>query len=361
MLGINDNPYLDGGYIASAESVAVYLGPLGLIVDRTSLPLFSLLDLFEVLLKPKHISKSRIKHKISSLQAYLKSKLPAMNRVLKPIDCMQLQDEKDINYELFDSNLINLFSFAFEIRVEIYTVFCGRLSIQYFGFKNKPTRRILVSSESYFLLKKTTLKPGVPFFKRCKDLSLNSSINKLNSEVTTTQTRDQDSDGLNIMTIPLQQDSFLDTQKSIFQPTEEIMSQIVPNSSNKIQIEDIQFNLTNLQPCLQDDQLLKNTGFSTSASFPFIYNDKIADGKLVGRLKFYNEAKEYGFIIMDDESEIFVHKADLTKQNIDTRYLAYYKKYYEIFMKFTVQEYQGKSQRHRKAIDVLICDMQAIC
>ena len=96
--------------------------------------------------------------------------------------------------------------------------------------------------------------------------------------------------------------------------------------------------------------------------YPFAVGDgQRTEGKALGRLKFFNEAKEYGFIIMDDESEIFVHKADLIKQSIDTRYLAYYKKYYDILMEFNVQEYQGKSKKHRKAVDVMIFDMQALC
>ena len=37
-----------------------------------------------------------------------------------------------------------------------------------------------------------------------------------------------------------------------------------------------------------------------------------------GKLKFYNESKEYGFILFEDNSEIFVHRTDLLLNKINT-------------------------------------------
>jgi len=44
--------------------------------------------------------------------------------------------------------------------------------------------------------------------------------------------------------------------------------------------------------------------------------------KYYGRLKFFDEAKNYGFLVMDhDKSDIFVHFDDLNKANITRDFL----------------------------------------
>lgn len=48
--------------------------------------------------------------------------------------------------------------------------------------------------------------------------------------------------------------------------------------------------------------------------------------KYTGRLKFFDDAKNYGFIIMDaDESDIFVHCDDLQKAGISKDRVKSYK------------------------------------
>lgn len=73
-----------------------------------------------------------------------------------------------------------------------------------------------------------------------------------------------------------------------------------------------------------------------------------------GKLKFYSEENDFGFIIMDNGEEIFVHKDDLIKANIDTQKLAYFKKFYEIQVNFRYIQYQGKMKVNRKAVDVQV-------
>jgi hypothetical protein len=47
------------------------------------------------------------------------------------------------------------------------------------------------------------------------------------------------------------------------------------------------------------------------------YNWHIIRTRYKGRLKFFDESKQYGFIVMDtDKSDIFVHYDDLNKANI---------------------------------------------
>ena len=59
---------------------------------------------------------------------------------------------------------------------------------------------------------------------------------------------------------------------------------------------------------------------SSSSSNNFPQNSSTPDSsekRYTGRLKFFDDAKNYGFIIMDsDESDIFVHYDDLQKAGI---------------------------------------------
>ena len=74
----------------------------------------------------------------------------------------------------------------------------------------------------------------------------------------------------------------------------------------------------------------------------------------VGRLKFFSEESEFGFLINEQGEEIFVHKDDLVKAGIDTVNLAYQKKFYEIQISFRTIQYQGRTKVSRKAVDLQI-------
>jgi len=41
----------------------------------------------------------------------------------------------------------------------------------------------------------------------------------------------------------------------------------------------------------------------------------------MGKLKFYNDKKEYGFVTTDKLKDIFIHKDDLIKAGINTKEL----------------------------------------
>ena len=60
--------------------------------------------------------------------------------------------------------------------------------------------------------------------------------------------------------------------------------------------------------------------YSQSSSANYSQNTSSPDSnekRYTGRLKFFDDAKNYGFIIMDsDESDIFVHYDDLQKAGI---------------------------------------------
>lgn len=78
-------------------------------------------------------------------------------------------------------------------------------------------------------------------------------------------------------------------------------------------------------------------------------------GRYSGRLKFFDEAKNYGFIVMDDDgSDIFVHYDDLLKANVDREVLRMAKAGQVIKLSFSCMKYIGKYDKSRKAIDIQV-------
>lgn len=75
--------------------------------------------------------------------------------------------------------------------------------------------------------------------------------------------------------------------------------------------------------------------------------------RYTGRLKFFDEHKNFGFIIMDDDgSDIFVHFDDLSKANLPKELLRTAKKGNTIKLSFTCLSYIGKHNRSKKAVDL---------
>lgn len=71
-------------------------------------------------------------------------------------------------------------------------------------------------------------------------------------------------------------------------------------------------------------------------------------------MKFFDEGKNYGFFIIDeDQSDIFVHYDDLAKAKVTKEILSQIK-YSKMFVKFAFNSitYIGKYNKSRKAIDI---------
>ena len=72
-----------------------------------------------------------------------------------------------------------------------------------------------------------------------------------------------------------------------------------------------------------------------------------------GTLKFFDEAKNYGFIVMDDDSsDIFLHHDDLTKANIPKDFIKDPKRTKPIRFSFICMNYIGRYDKSRKAVDI---------
>lgn len=86
---------------------------------------------------------------------------------------------------------------------------------------------------------------------------------------------------------------------------------------------------------------------------PFIDNE--SEIKKTGRLKFFDENKNYGFIIMDEDgSDIFVHYDDLLKSGVTKEFLRAAKQGIVIRFSFNCMNYIGKYNKSKKAINLIL-------
>jgi len=75
--------------------------------------------------------------------------------------------------------------------------------------------------------------------------------------------------------------------------------------------------------------------------------------RYTGRLKFFDEHKKYGFIILDEDgSDIFVHFDDLCKANVPKELLRTVRTGNVLRFNFGLMDYIGKYNRSRKAIEI---------
>ncbi|CAD8195070.1 unnamed protein product [Paramecium octaurelia] len=88
---------------------------------------------------------------------------------------------------------------------------------------------------------------------------------------------------------------------------------------------------------------------------------QMANPIYTGRLKFFDEQKNYGFIVMDeDKSDIFVHLDDLQKAGVTKEVLKTAKLGSQIRFQFNCMVYVGKYKRSRKAVELkLLSNQQA--
>jgi len=73
---------------------------------------------------------------------------------------------------------------------------------------------------------------------------------------------------------------------------------------------------------------------------------------LTGKLKFFDDAQQYGFFVLDrDGTDLFVHQDDLEKSGINIDSL---QKYKDAHFSFHCMTYYGKYQLSRKAVNIKI-------
>jgi hypothetical protein len=99
------------------------------------------------------------------------------------------------------------------------------------------------------------------------------------------------------------------------------------------------------------DQKLQFAALSADKRKPIILDE--GKSRHIGRLKFFDENKNYGFIIMDEDgSDIFVHYDDLQKAGINKEFLKAARMGQVIKLAFNCMKYIGKYDKSRKATDI---------
>ena len=90
---------------------------------------------------------------------------------------------------------------------------------------------------------------------------------------------------------------------------------------------------------------------------PIILDER--EGRYTGRLKFFDENKNYGFIIKDDDfSDIFAHYEDLIKGGMTKEMLRSTKNGVTLRLAFSCMNYIGKYNKSRKAVDIQLIQNQ---
>ena len=381
----------------------------GLCVEPLCLPLFSLYDMFEAILKHKKATQSLIRKKLTAFYYFVSTgqiqNMPfSLSAVL--VSCGEsIREDLRAKYVFFNSSIVAMFAYVFNVRLELYLVGReGLLSCQYFGVKKKPVKRVYMADESFCILKKSLLKTNTLSTRVCSDTELlveNPSTNyrmnrKLGAPKQTqrkqnycepetphlagfwTNQCNQDSSSSGSLSdedsrcmMPDMYSLSDDSEKSNkSDKSRKVMSLITSQKSPSnppLNLEDP--DSVNVEAVLNSwAKDIKVNGVEEGPlgavhTFAKEHADPglgVTHRQVEGKLKFYSEVKEYGFVIMEDGTEVFAHKADLVKQNINTAYLAYYRKFYDISVKFDVEEYQGKTKVHRKAINLQVLDMTPI-
>ena len=114
----------------------------------------------------------------------------------------------------------------------------------------------------------------------------------------------------------------------------------------------------NLEQQQQQQQQQQRLLFGSSEKKKPIILDE-SKQRYSGTLKFFDENKNYGFIIMDEDgSDIFVHYDDLQKANISKELLKAARLGCIITLSFSCMKYIGKYDRSRKATDVMLIKVE---
>jgi cold shock CspA family protein len=83
--------------------------------------------------------------------------------------------------------------------------------------------------------------------------------------------------------------------------------------------------------------------------------------KGTGLLKFFNEHKNYGFMVSDlDGSDIFFHFDDLAGTNLTREFLRDAKLTYVVRFAFSILAYYGKYNFSKKAVDIELLSIDPV-
>lgn len=96
-------------------------------------------------------------------------------------------------------------------------------------------------------------------------------------------------------------------------------------------------------------------------SYPGTPNGVIEATQASGRLKFFDEVQNYGFLVVDqDHSDLFVHYDDLKSSKISRDILRQAKTSYFLQFTFDIVKYSGKYKESKKAVNLKLVKFEKL-
>lgn len=297
-------------------------------------------------------------------------------------------------YIFCNAPLLTLACLLFKIRLIVYNKTHAGLTKQYFGSHKNPKSLVFMENSNFYLVQKINFEQLIEY--RTK-YSLTTSLDTMDyppySRLNPTGSKDFN---LNNEKINLSICKGFDNGKHFSYSKKKLINyrfsypsihfdHVLPMSiesssyNNDSAFDDVyvnsethipsamQFSVQNIDPDIYCPSLMDCPPTIPIPLYteyiPPSFKDKIlyeSQDYSMGRLKFYNEQKGFGFIISNDGAAIFVHKDDLIRANINTCQLEYIGGFYDIVLRYRCIEYKGKAKNNNKAIDLHVVDVKAV-
>ena len=327
----------------------------GLVKDKKAKELPSLRALFDYTLSAKQLSLATVINKMKCFAVFCldSSSLPGVSSFMRKVSAcfnqltQQLADEQ----LLFSATLIQMFSILFQYKIKVYQVSGGRVTLQQFGkstFKSKI--KLLLTDKNLILLKKRklALRQGQNTFV----INGNLTKEKLTSNIEDLS-RLKTSDTLRTV----------DTQRRVTKKLN-VMNYLNCNSfatkKERNSTKSSKETGPKQHPKAYKDKTIQPRVPGNSANSEKPKPDGKGKERFTGRLKFFINKKDYGFIKMKTGEEIFLHKLDLVESKINLAKFIECKQTNDMLLEFSLQSYKAKNKIYQKATEIVILETRSL-
>lgn len=379
--------------LANNNSALSLLNSTNLRRVEDNLEILNMVELFENLLCSS-VSAEQIKTRVASFAAFIsEGKAHCVPQWFASIagkaQSFFGSQTQDVFY---DESFFVLASYLFRIRLVLYYAGAGGLSTQYFGNAKYPKIRVFSTGCAYYLVSKMTERKSLKLRVKRESIS-HLKTQDASPRITRSQARSKQlSRSFTPLEFNLSIGTFDDceeqnnrcarntnfsaqatTPTNLFENTNPHTVATKPTSlpssddANTAEHSPPPANQRALDQLLcfssPAEQSTTQTDKSKAVYIPPTFKDKILyeSGEFsLGRLKFYNEQKGFGFIVSADNKDVFVHKDDLLRANINTCQLEYMRGFYDIVLRYRYIEYKGKVKNNNKAIDIHVVEVVSL-
>lgn len=318
----------------------------------------SMTDLFSHLLKDQKTNETEIVRKITNAFVFLcntkdKTMPVPLRTVLNNSKKRVLSILGTVKLPCFEPIVLELFCYIFCYRIKlIRTRDRNTQTQQFFGLSNGKPVKLLYTNEGISFYNKPsynnqTVMKRVPISKLpsktiikggLSKIELKKNINSLVQEKTCDSTPKRNIPKSRLTLRPVsRQENKQEQPKMAYYFNNRNMTY---KHKTVKQITPRQVNLDK-QRRLSTEQIKAKTLFS-------------------GKLKFYNYKRDFGFIMLSNGNELFVHKSDLLSSQIDLSGLIKYSKDYEITLSFEIQDYLVQNRSSIKAVNLQITGVKSL-